>query len=112
MRKCARRRHPPTDGAARCCRRLACALLLFLGALHAVQPLGAAGGTPAAAYQHTPSLLVLALGTPHLDGAWRLLLAGDEGAAHDLAMRQDLGGDAARACLSLCTFAERQGYQR
>ena len=41
-----------------------------------------------------------------------IVLAGDEGAAHDLAMRQDLGGDAARACLSLCTFAERQGYQR
>jgi 6,7-dimethyl-8-ribityllumazine synthase len=41
-----------------------------------------------------------------------IVLAGDEGAAHDLAMRQDLGGDAARACLALCTFADRQGYQR
>ena len=41
-----------------------------------------------------------------------IVLAGDEGAAHDLATRQVLGGDAARACLALCTFAERQGYQR
>ena len=41
-----------------------------------------------------------------------IVLAGDEGAAHDMATRQDLGGDAARACLALCTFAERQGFHR
>lgn len=41
-----------------------------------------------------------------------IVLAGDEGAAHDLATRQDLGGDAARACLSLCTFGERLGFLR
>jgi 6,7-dimethyl-8-ribityllumazine synthase len=36
-----------------------------------------------------------------------VVLATDEGAAHDLAMSQDIGGDAARACLSLVTLGQR-----
>ena len=38
-----------------------------------------------------------------------IVLAGDEGAAHDLAVSHDIGGDAARACLSLTTIGQRLG---
>jgi 6,7-dimethyl-8-ribityllumazine synthase len=38
-----------------------------------------------------------------------IVLAGDEGAAHDLAISHDIGGDAARACLSLITLGQRLG---
>jgi len=38
-----------------------------------------------------------------------IVMASDEGSAHDLAITHDVGGDAARACLALATFAERQG---
>ncbi len=38
-----------------------------------------------------------------------IVLATDEGAAHDLAMSDDIGGDAARACLALVTFSQRLG---
>ena len=38
-----------------------------------------------------------------------IVLAGDEGAAHDLAISHDIGGDAARACLSLTTIGQRLG---
>jgi 6,7-dimethyl-8-ribityllumazine synthase len=38
-----------------------------------------------------------------------IVLAGDEGAAHDLAISHDVGGDAARACLSLTTIGQRLG---
>ena len=41
-----------------------------------------------------------------------IVLASDEGAARDLAMSHDIGGDAGRACLTLATFAERQGYNQ
>lgn len=41
-----------------------------------------------------------------------IVLAGDEGAARDLAITHDVGGDAARACLSLVTFGERLGMMR
>ena len=41
-----------------------------------------------------------------------IVLASDEGAAHDMATRQDIGGDAARACLALITFGERLGFGR
>jgi 6,7-dimethyl-8-ribityllumazine synthase len=38
-----------------------------------------------------------------------IVLASDEGSARDLAMTHDIGGDAARACLALVIFGERQG---
>lgn len=38
-----------------------------------------------------------------------IVMAADEGSAHDLAVTHDVGGDAARACLALVVFAERQG---
>jgi 6,7-dimethyl-8-ribityllumazine synthase len=41
-----------------------------------------------------------------------IVLAGDEGAAHDLAVSHDVGGGAARACLSLVNFSERLGLLR
>lgn len=41
-----------------------------------------------------------------------IVLAGDEGAAHDLALTQDTGGEAARACLALAAFSERVGKAR
>jgi 6,7-dimethyl-8-ribityllumazine synthase len=41
-----------------------------------------------------------------------IVLAGDEGAAHDLAVSHDIGGGAARACLSLANFGERLGLLR
>ncbi len=41
-----------------------------------------------------------------------MVLASDEGSAHDLAMTHDIGGDAARACLALFTFGERLGHIR
>jgi 6,7-dimethyl-8-ribityllumazine synthase len=41
-----------------------------------------------------------------------IVLAGDEGAAHDLAVSHDVGGDAARACLSLVNFRERLSLMR
>jgi 6,7-dimethyl-8-ribityllumazine synthase len=41
-----------------------------------------------------------------------IVLAGDEGAAHDLAVSHDVGGGAARACLALVNFGERLGLLR
>ena len=41
-----------------------------------------------------------------------IVLASDEGAARDLAVTHDVGGDAGRAVLSLTTFGERLGYLR
>ena len=41
-----------------------------------------------------------------------IVLAGDEGSAHDLAISHDVGGGAARACLALVNFGERLGLMR
>jgi 6,7-dimethyl-8-ribityllumazine synthase len=53
---------------------------------------------------------LMALSTAGLALGQGIVLAGDEGSALDLATRQDIGGDAARACLTLCVFGERLGY--
>jgi 6,7-dimethyl-8-ribityllumazine synthase len=53
---------------------------------------------------------LLALGTRGIAIGNGIVLAGDEGSAHDLAVRQDIGGDAARACLSLATLAQRTDF--
>jgi len=55
---------------------------------------------------------LMTLGTSGIALGNGIVLAGDEGAAHDLATRQDIGGDAARACLALVTFGERLGLVR
>ena len=55
---------------------------------------------------------LMALSTTGIALGHGLVLAADEGSARDLAITHDIGGDAARACLSLATFAERQGYMR
>ena len=41
-----------------------------------------------------------------------IVLAADEGAARDLALSHDIGGDAARACLSLIVLGQRLGVSR
>jgi 6,7-dimethyl-8-ribityllumazine synthase len=41
-----------------------------------------------------------------------IVLASEEGNAHDIVLTHDIGGDAARACLALITFAERAEYRR
>jgi 6,7-dimethyl-8-ribityllumazine synthase len=52
---------------------------------------------------------LMALGTAGVALGQGIVLAGDEGAALDLAVTQDIGGGAARACLTLVTFGERLG---
>jgi 6,7-dimethyl-8-ribityllumazine synthase len=41
-----------------------------------------------------------------------IVLASEEGNAHDIVLTHDIGGDAARACLALVTFAERADFRR
>jgi 6,7-dimethyl-8-ribityllumazine synthase len=55
---------------------------------------------------------LLALGASGIAVGNGIVMAGDEGTAHDLAQRQDIGGDAGRACLALVTFGERLGFAR
>jgi 6,7-dimethyl-8-ribityllumazine synthase len=55
---------------------------------------------------------LMTLGTSGIALGNGIVLAADEGVAHDMAMRQDIGGDAARACLALVTFDERLGILR
>jgi 6,7-dimethyl-8-ribityllumazine synthase len=54
---------------------------------------------------------LMSLGASGIALGHGIVLAGDEGGARDLAMTQDIGGDAARACLALVTFGERQGLR-
>jgi 6,7-dimethyl-8-ribityllumazine synthase len=69
--------------------------------------LGSATG-PAGALYHAETMRALtALGASGIALGQGLVLAGDEGAARDLAMSHDVGGDAARACLALITLGER-----
>jgi len=53
---------------------------------------------------------LMALSTAGVALGSGIVLASDEGTGHDIATRQDIGGDAARACLALITFGERLGY--
>ena len=55
---------------------------------------------------------LMAMGTAGIALGHGVVLAADEGAARDLAVTHDIGGDAARACLALVTFGERQGFMR
>src|SRR4051812_32321963 len=69
--------------------------------------LGSATG-PAGALYHAETMRALTgLGASGLALGQGLVLAADEGTAHDLAMSHDVGGDAARACLALITLGER-----
>src|ERR1700753_1722178 len=62
---------------------------------------------------HTETMrALLSLGTSGIAIGNGIVMAADEGSAHDLAQRQDIGGDAARPCLALATFGERLGYSR
>jgi 6,7-dimethyl-8-ribityllumazine synthase len=53
---------------------------------------------------------LMALGTAGTVLGSGIVLAADEGAALDLTTTLDIGGDAARACLSLLVFGERLGF--
>jgi 6,7-dimethyl-8-ribityllumazine synthase len=53
---------------------------------------------------------LMSLGTAGAALGQGIVLAGDEGAALDLAVTHDIGGDAARACLALAALSERLGY--
>ena len=55
---------------------------------------------------------LISLGTKGIALGNGIVMASDEGAAHDLAITHDVGGDAARACLSLVTFGERLDLTR
>jgi len=55
---------------------------------------------------------LMALATSGIALGNGIVLASDEGAARDLAVTHDIGGDAGRAVLSLTTFGERLGYLR
>ena len=55
---------------------------------------------------------LMALSTAGIAVGNGIVVASDEGAARDLAVTHDIGGDAGRAVLSLVTFAERLGYMR
>ena len=55
---------------------------------------------------------LMALGTAGIALGHGVALAADEGSARDLAITHDIGGDAARACLALVNFGERQGFMR
>ncbi|HWA68569.1 MAG TPA: 6,7-dimethyl-8-ribityllumazine synthase [Rhizomicrobium sp.] len=55
---------------------------------------------------------LMALSTSGVVLGQGIVLAGDEGAARDLAVSHDVGGDAGRAVLALATFAGRLGYGR
>jgi 6,7-dimethyl-8-ribityllumazine synthase len=55
---------------------------------------------------------LMALATAGIALGHGVVLATDEGSARDLAITHDIGGDAARACLALVNFGERQGFMR
>ncbi len=71
--------------------------------------LGSVTGPQGALYHAEVMRALLALGSNGIAIGNGIVMASDEGSAHDLAQRQDLGGDAARAALALVTFGERYG---
>lgn len=74
--------------------------------------LGSATGPHAEIFYAETMRALLALGVNGLAVGNGIVMAADEGSAHDLAQRMDVGGDAGRACLALVTFGERLGYSR
>ena len=71
--------------------------------------LGSVTGPQGPLYQAETMRALLALGAEGIAIGNGIVMASDEGSAHDLAQRHDLGGDAARAALALVTFGERYG---
>ena len=55
---------------------------------------------------------LMALSTAGIALGTGIVLAADEGAARDLAVSHDIGGDAGRAVLALAALAGRLGYMR
>jgi 6,7-dimethyl-8-ribityllumazine synthase len=69
--------------------------------------LGSATGPGGALYHAETMRALTTLGASGLALGQGVVMAADEGAARDLAMSHDVGGDAARACLALITLGER-----
>jgi len=76
--------------------------------------LGAVTGHPNTAHTLYAETLrgLMALSTAGIALGTGIVLAADEGSARDIAISQDVGGDAGRAVLALATFSERLGYMR
>ena len=74
--------------------------------------LGSVTGALAHTYNAEVMRGLVSLGTMGIALGNGIVMASDEGAAHDLAVTHDVGGDAARACLALVTFGERLGLVR
>jgi 6,7-dimethyl-8-ribityllumazine synthase len=76
--------------------------------------LGSVTGHPSTAHTlHAETLRgLMTLATVGIAIGTGIVLAADEGAARDIAISQDIGGDAGRAVLALATFAERAGLMR
>lgn len=74
--------------------------------------LGSVTGPHAEIFYAETMRALLALGSGGLAVGNGIAMAADEGAAHDLALRLDIGGDAGRACLALVNFDARLGYSR
>ena len=74
--------------------------------------LGSVTGSLAHTYYAETMRGLMSLGTSGIALGNGIVMASDEGTAHDLAVTHDVGGDAARACLSLVTFGERLGLSR
>jgi len=55
---------------------------------------------------------LMSLGTTGIALGNGIVLASDEGSARDMAVTQDVGGDAARACLALIVLGDRLGLGR
>jgi 6,7-dimethyl-8-ribityllumazine synthase len=72
--------------------------------------LGSTAGPQGHVFHTEVMRALLVLGTNGIAVGNGIVMAADEGSAHDLAARQDIGGEAGRACLALVTFGERLGF--
>jgi 6,7-dimethyl-8-ribityllumazine synthase len=87
-------------------------------AAHSARPfdgyvaLGSVAGPHGAIFYAETMRALLSLGTGGIALGNGVVMAADEGSAHDLASRQDIGGEAARACLALVVAAQRLGIGR
>ncbi len=74
--------------------------------------LGSVTGQQHQAFYVEAMRALLSLGASGLAVGNGIVMAADEGNARDLAQRQDVGGDAARAAVALVTLGERLGRAR
>jgi 6,7-dimethyl-8-ribityllumazine synthase len=72
--------------------------------------LGSAAGPQGHVFHTEVMRALLVLGTTGIAVGNGIVMAADEGSAHDLATRQDIGGEAGRAAIALVIFGERLGF--